>query len=201
MKIERQGFERFLAARGLAPPRRQVVRTLQLNIGLRCNLACHHCHVESGPKRPEAMGRRGVERILALLDANPQVEVLDITGGAPELNPHFQFLVRGARALSRRVIDRCNLTVFYEPGQTDTPEFLADNEVEVVASLPCTTRESVEAQRGRGVFGSSIDPLQWLNRLGYGRPRSHLRLGLVYNPGGPHLPPETTELEGFYRAS
>ncbi len=198
--IEHAYFEDFLAARGLAPPRRDVVRTLQLNIGLRCNLACHHCHVESGPDRHEAMARHGAERVLELLEANPQVEVLDITGGAPELNEHFRFLVRGARALSRRVIDRCNLTVFYEPGQEDTPKFLAEHEVEVVASLPCYTLENVEAQRGLGVFGRSIEALQWLNRLGYGRAASPLRLDLVYNPGGPHLPPETGELEARYRS-
>jgi radical SAM/Cys-rich protein len=193
-------LEQLLDARGLEPPKRGEARTLQLNIGLRCNLACHHCHVESGPKRHEAMDRRGAARILELLDANPQIEVLDITGGAPELNAHFRFLVREARARSRRVIDRCNLTVFYERGQHDTPSFLADHEVEVVASLPCTTRENVEAQRGRGVFSSSIDALQWLNRLGYGKPGSRLRLDLVYNPSGPSLPPEAEALEAFYRA-
>jgi radical SAM/Cys-rich protein len=192
-------FESVLAAHGLARPRREAVTTLQLNIGLRCDLACHHCHVESGPKRTEAMGRRGAERILELLSNSPQVELLDITGGAPELNDQFRFLVDGARALGRRVIDRCNLTVFFEPGQEDTPEFLADRQVEVVASLPCYTAENVETQRGRGVFGGSIEALQRLNGLGYGDSSGRLRLDLVYNPGGPSLPPEGSVLEERYR--
>jgi radical SAM/Cys-rich protein len=175
------------------------VTTLQLNIGRRCNLACHHCHVESGPKRTESIDRRGAERVLELLARNPEVAVLDITGGAPELNPHFRFAVEGARALGRRVIDRCNLTVFYEPGQEDTPEFLAENRVEVVASLPCYTLENVESQRGRGVFGRSIEALQRLNRLGYGKPGSSRRLDLVYNPLGSFLPPAQKQLEQRYR--
>jgi radical SAM/Cys-rich protein len=175
------------------------VTTLQLNITRRCNLACHHCHVESGPKRSESMDRRGAARVLWLLERNPQVELLDITGGAPELNPHFRFVVAGARRLGRRVIDRCNLTVFFEGGQEDTPEFLAEHGVEVVASLPCYSRENVERQRGRGVFGQSIAALERLNRLGYGQPGSALRLDLVYNPQGPSLPPPQAPLEAAYK--
>ncbi len=192
-------FEAQLATRGHEPLRRGPVRTLQLNIGKRCNLACHHCHVESGPKRTEMMDRRGAERVLELLAASPGVETLDITGGAPEMNEHFRFVVEGARALGRHVIDRCNLTIFYEPGHADTPEFLAAQAVEVVASLPCYTRENVDRQRGRGVFGRSIEALQRLNRLGYGLAGSDLRLDLVYNPLGPSLPPPQTELEARYR--
>jgi radical SAM/Cys-rich protein len=192
-------FDAHLQGRGLRSLRRGVVKTLQLNIGKRCNLACHHCHVESGPLRTEAMDRRGAERVIALLAANPGVTTLDLTGGAPELNEHFRFVVSEARALGRRVIDRCNLTVFYEPGQKDTPEFLADQGVEIIASLPCYTRENVEAQRGRGVFGGSIEALQQLNRLGYARPGSGLRLDLVYNPPGASLPPAQQSLETDYR--
>ena len=192
-------FQQALDRHGLAAPRRSAIKTLQLNIGLRCNLACHHCHVESGPNRSEAMGRRVISRVLELLARNRGIEVLDITGGAPELNENFRHLVREARALGCRVIDRCNLTILLEPGQQDTAEFLAAHEVEIVASLPCYTQENVEAQRGRGVFAPSIEALQRLNALGYGRPDSSLRLDLVYNPPGASLPPAQSELEARYR--
>lgn len=187
-----------LRACGLPALRRGPVTTLQLNIGKRCNLSCRHCHVESGPKRVEAMGARGVLRVLDLLSRNPAVRCLDVTGGAPELNPNFRNLVRGARSLGRRVVDRCNLTVLFEPGQQDTAEFLAAHEVEVVASLPCYTLETVERQRGRGVFGKSIEALRRLNELGYGRTEK-LRLDLVYNPQGALLPPPQPQLEQDYR--
>lgn len=193
-------FAERLAQAGLGPVRRGVVRTLQVNVTRRCNLACHHCHVESGPKRTEAMGAAEAERVLALLGRNPQVEVLDLTGGAPELSLHFRHLVRGARALGRRVIDRCNLTVLFQPGQEDTAAFLAGQGVEIVASLPCYSRENVDRQRGRGVFDESIEGLRLLNRLGYGQPGSSLRLDLVYNPQGPSLPAAQAGLEARYRS-
>jgi len=180
-------------------PRRAAVTTLQVNVGRRCDLACHHCHVEAGPNRTETIDWKTVDRVLELLEANPGVTTLDITGGAPELCDPFRHLVIGARSLGRAVIDRCNLTVFEQPGQEDTPEFLAANAVRVVASLPCYTRENVERQRGRGVFDRSIASLQRLNRLGYGLPRGDLGLDLVYNPLGPDLPPEQAELERRYR--
>jgi radical SAM/Cys-rich protein len=189
-------FTDFLAERGLPPLRRGGVRWLQVNVTKRCNLACHHCHVESGPKRTESLSQAGAERILALLAASPEIEVLDLTGGAPELHPHFRDLVRGARALGRRVIDRCNLTVLFEPGQHDTAEFLGEQGVEIIASLPCYSAENVERQRGRGVFDGSIRALRELNALGYGRGR--LRLDLVYNPVGPALPPRQQELQRKY---
>lgn len=196
-------FDAHLAANGLAPLSRWKIETLQVNIGLRCNLACHHCHVESGPKRREKLDRRGIERILWLLERHPGITTLDITGGAPELHEDFRDLVRGARSLGRRVIDRCNLTVLFEPGQHDTAEFLAEQEVDVVASLPCYSVENVERQRGRGVFDGSIRALQRLNALGYGqRPDSAAsggRLDLVYNPVGDFLPPSQAELEADYR--
>jgi radical SAM/Cys-rich protein len=196
---DEDGFLATLARHGIDPPRRRRVTQLQVNIGLRCNLACHHCHVESGPKRDEAMGPREIGRVLELLDANPGIEVLDITGGAPELHPHFRELVGGARKRGRRVIDRCNLTVLLLQGQEDTAGFLAENGVEIVASLPCYSAAKVEAQRGRGVFDPSIEALRRLNRLGYGRPQSALRLDLVFNPTGPVLPPDPDELEARYR--
>jgi len=181
------------------PLRRAPVTTLQVNVGLRCDLACHHCHVEAGPNRTEALDRRTADRVVKLLAGNAQVETLDLTGGAPELNPQFQYLVREARCLGRAVIDRCNLTVFEQPGQEESPEFLAENGVGIVASLPCYSRENVEAQRGRGVFDRSIGALQRLNRLGYGRPGSDLGLDLVFNPQGAVLPPPQLELEERYR--
>ncbi len=197
--LDRSSFECRLEAEGLGLLRRARVTTLQLNIGLRCNLACHHCHVESGPKRSERLDRRGVLRILELLERNPGVGTLDLTGGAPELHEDFRELVGGARALGREVIDRCNLTVLHEPGQEDTAEFLAARGVRIVASLPCYGLENVDRQRGRGVFDGSIEALQTLNALGYGRAGSGLGLDLVYNPVGPFLPPTQAELEAEYR--
>jgi radical SAM/Cys-rich protein len=198
--MEGEAFAAHVEARTGAPLRRGAVTTLQLNVGKRCNQACHHCHVDAGPKRTEAIGRRVAERVLELLERNPRLELLDVTGGAPELSEHFRALVAGARALGRRVIDRCNLTVLLEPGQEDTAAFLAAHEVEVVASLPCYSAANVEAQRGRGVFAASIAALRRLNALGYGVAGSPLRLDLVYNPLGPALPPAQSELEARYRS-
>ena len=166
-------FDRYLLAHGHASLARGRVTTLQVNVGLRCNLACHHCHVESGPKRTEQLSREGIERVIALLDRFPQIETLDLTGGAPELHPDFKWLVVQARSLGRRVIDRCNLTVLDEPGQEETAEFLAREGVDIVASLPCYGPENVEAQRGRGVFDGSIDALRRLNALGYAKTYLH----------------------------
>ncbi len=192
------GFADTLALHGI-PLRRGRTTTLQVNVGKRCNQACHHCHVDAGPKRTERMDRKTADRVLELLAASPSVRTLDVTGGAPELSDQFRRLVLGARALGRDAIDRCNLTVLFEPGQEDTAEFLAANGVAVVASLPCYTQENVERQRGRGVFEKSIDALQRLNALGYGQPGSPLTLDLVYNPLGASLPPPQSELEARYR--
>jgi radical SAM/Cys-rich protein len=178
---------------------RGSVTTLQVNVGRLCNLACHHCHVEAGPKRTEIMPASTADRLIELLDLNPAIELLDLTGGAPEMNPNFRRLVVEARRRGREVIDRCNLTVFFEPGYDDLPEFLAEHRVQVVASLPCYTAENVDRQRGRGVFQGSIEALKRLNALGYGRPESPLRLDLVYNPLGPSLPPPQERLETQYR--
>ena len=192
-------FARTLAEHGIAPPRRAVPTTLQVNVGRRCDLACHHCHVEAGPKRSEAMSRETAERVLELLAADPGLETLDLTGGAPELHAVFRPLVAGARALGRAVIDRCNLTVLLLPGQEDTAEFLARHRVRVVASLPCYTPANVDAQRGRGVFARSLEALRALNAQGYGRSGGGLALDLVYNPLGPSLPAPQAELEARYR--
>lgn len=192
-------FESGLRERGFAPLHRYEVTTLQVNVGKLCNQACHHCHVEAGPKRTETMSAEVADRILNLLMASPTIEVVDITGGAPELNPNFSRLVLLSRALGRHVIDRCNLTVFFEPGQQDLPEFLAANRVEITASLPCYTAENVDKQRGKGVFDKSIRALKLLNHLGYGMPDSELSLNLVYNPLGASLPPAEETLESDYK--
>lgn len=178
---------------------RNPLETLQINIGKLCNQACLHCHVEAGPKRPENMTTETVDRLLSLLAEAPSIKTVDITGGAPELNPNFRRLVTTARALKKNVIDRCNLTVFYELGQEDTPEFLATNQVAIVASLPCYSESNVNKQRGRGVFGKSIRALQKLNSLGYGKASSGLNLDLAYNPIGPYLPPDQAKLQAEYK--
>ena len=179
--------------------RRGDLKTLQANLGYRCNLSCLHCHVAAGPNRTERMDRDTIDTILAVL-ARGGIETLDLTGGAPELHPDFRDLVTRARALGVRVIDRCNLTILAEPGQEDLAEFLAAAGVEIIASLPGYLREAVEAQRGKGVFDASIAGLRRLNALGYGRGDAALVLSLVYNPQGPALPPEQTGLETAYRA-
>jgi radical SAM/Cys-rich protein len=192
-------FARVVAGHGLAPLRRATLTTLQANLGMRCNMACLHCHVEAGPQRTEQMSREVVEQVLGLVRRNPAIEVVDLTGGAPELSPHFRWLVTELRALGRRVIDRCNLTILFEPGQEDLAEFLAAHQVEVVASLPCYSAKNLERQRGVGAFDKSITGLQRLGALGYGRPGSALRLSLVYNPVGPTLPPAQAGLTAAYR--
>src|SRR5688572_17219035 len=178
--------------------RRQRVQTLQVNVGYKCNQSCVHCHVNAGPTRTEQMDRETVEDVLAFLE-DARLRTLDVTGGAPELNPHFRDLVSRARALGVHVMDRCNLTVMEEPGQEDLCEFLASHDVEVIASLPCYLEDNVDRQRGKGVFEASVRGLKRLNALGYGRPGSALKLNLVYNPQGPVLPPAQQKLEHDYR--
>jgi len=178
---------------------RKRLEVLQVNLGYRCNQSCLHCHVNAGPTRTEMMSRENLQTVIDFLAAS-EVAILDITGGAPELHPHFRDLVTQARALGVHVIDRCNLTILLEPGHEDLAEFLAGHSVEVVASLPCYLEDNVDRQRGKGVFGQSISALRRLNAFGYGRPASDLRLSLVYNPQGPSLPPAQGALEETYRA-
>ncbi len=189
-------FERTLAGRNLEL-RRASTQVLQLNLGKKCNQTCAHCHVGAGPARREMMTRQTMERVLDWL-APTDIATVDITGGAPELNPDFRFLVTQLREMKRRVMDRCNLTVLFEPEQEDLAEFLAQNEVEIVASLPCYGEENVNAQRGDGVFDLSIAALQRFNALGYAGD-ANLMLHLVYNPLGAHLPPSQAALEADYK--
>ena len=177
--------------------RRGALDTLQINVGYRCNQQCFHCHVNAGPNRSEEMSAEIAGLALDFL-ARRKAATLDITGGAPELNPHFRRLVRGARALGVKVMDRCNLTILEQPGQEDLAEFLAHEGVEVVASMPCYLQDNVERQRGEGVFDGSIRGLKKLNALGYGRDPRRV-LNLVYNPQGPSLPPSQTALEADYK--
>jgi radical SAM/Cys-rich protein len=177
---------------------RRRLETLQVNLGYVCNQTCVHCHVNAGPNRTEKMSRETAGQVLAYLAASGAA-TLDLTGGAPELNENFRDMVRAARASGARVIDRCNLTVLFEPGQEDLAEFLAAERVEVVASLPCYTPELVDRQRGKGVYQTSIAAIRRLNALGYGNPESGLVLDLVYNPQGPSLPPPQAELENDYK--
>ena len=178
--------------------RRARLSTLQVNLGYRCNQSCLHCHVNAGPNRTEEMDLATVELVVDVLRARG-IGTLDLTGGAPELNPHFRHLVAAARALKVKVIDRCNLTILSEPGHEDLAAFLADQGVDVVASLPCYSVANVDRQRGEGVFDRSIAGLQALNALGYGDPATGLVLNLVYNPQGPSLPPPQKALEQDYK--
>ncbi len=178
--------------------RRTAIETVQINVGKLCNQACLHCHVEAGPKRTEMMSRQTAELALEFVRAS-EARTVDITGGAPELNPSFRFLVEQVRQDGRQAMDRCNLTVLFEPGQEDLPEFLASHQVEVVASLPCYSKENVTKQRGQGVYEKSIEALRRFNALGYGLEGSGLVLNLVYNPVGAFLPPPQPQLEADYK--
>lgn len=176
---------------------RGVPETLQVNLGYLCNLSCTHCHVNAGPKRTELMAREQIDLVLEVLQRR-QLKTLDLTGGAPEMNPHFRYLVEQARGLGVTVIDRCNLTILQEPGYEDLADFLAAQGVEIVASLPCYSEQNVAEQRGKGIFESSIAALKKLNALGYGQGEA-LTLNLVYNPNGTFLPPPQAALEQEYK--
>lgn len=178
--------------------RRRMLETLQLNLGYTCNQTCVHCHVNAGPNRTEQMSEQVLDVVLEVLHTQ-SIKTLDLTGGAPEMNPHFRSLVQQARALGVQVIDRCNLTILLEPGYEDLAEFLAQHQVEITASLPCYLEDNVDKQRGKGVFDKSIRALQRLNTLGYGQPDSGLILNLVYNPQGPSLPPDQKKLQADYQ--
>jgi radical SAM/Cys-rich protein len=188
----------FLPSSTFPAIRRGKLETLQVNLGYVCNQTCFHCHVNAGPNRREVMDRGTVDLVLNCLRTSGAT-TLDLTGGAPELNPDFRYLVTEARRLGVKVIDRCNLTILEQPGQEDLADFLAAQGVDVVASLPCYLEENVDAQRGDGVFRGSIRGLRQLNARGYGQPGSGLVLDLVYNPQGPTLPPPQGPLEADYK--
>jgi len=190
-------FAQRLAGAGLPPLQATGIEILQVNVGKLCNQTCHHCHVDAGPERREIMSAETVDACLAVL-AQHEIPVLDITGGAPEMNPHFRRLVSEARRLGRHVIDRCNLTILLAPGYDDLAGFLAEQQVEIIASLPCYLEQNCDAQRGSGVFARSIEAIRRLNGLGYGDPESGRVLNLVYNPVGPSLPPPQERLEADY---
>eukprot|EP00287_Rhodomonas_sp_CCMP768_P032628 CAMPEP_0202853586 /NCGR_PEP_ID=MMETSP1389-20130828/90556_1 /ASSEMBLY_ACC=CAM_ASM_000865 /TAXON_ID=302021 /ORGANISM="Rhodomonas sp., Strain CCMP768" /LENGTH=373 /DNA_ID=CAMNT_0049532137 /DNA_START=69 /DNA_END=1190 /DNA_ORIENTATION=- len=192
-------FAEFLEQANQPKLSKKPITILQMNIGLYCNQACNHCHVESSPKRTEMMSEQVAKRCMELMERTPSIQTVDITGGAPELNAQFKYLVTEGRRQGKEVIDRCNLTVLSEPGQEGLAEFLAANQVRVVASLPCYSEKNVDTQRGKGVFAKSIQGLLQLNQLGYGVEGSGLTLDLIYNPLGPFLPPEQSALEVKYR--
>ena len=179
--------------------KRTPLTILQANLGYYCNQTCLHCHVNASPRRKEQMDRKNADLLLRFLDLHPSIETLDLTGGAPELQPQFRYLVKAAAERGTKLIDRCNLTVLELEGQEELAEYLTDYKIEIIASLPCYTQDNVDQQRGDGVFESSIRGLQRLNGLGYGQPGSGLILRLVYNPLGPSLPPPQEQLEEDYR--
>ena len=177
--------------------RRGRLETLQVNLGYLCNLSCTHCHVNAGPKRKELMSREMVDVVLEYI-RKKSIRILDLTGGAPEMNPHFRYLVTEARKMDVEVIDRCNLIILLEPGYEDLAQFLAEQQVTITASLPCYLEENVEKQRGKGIYDGSIEALKLLNNLGYGV-QDNLQLNLVYNPIDLNLPPEQSGLEADYK--
>ena len=191
-------FDDALAASGLHPLAATGIEVFQVNVGKLCNQTCNHCHVDAGPDRKEVMTRETAELCVEAL-AKTDIPTVDITGGAPELNPQFRFLVDEASKLGRHVMDRCNLSVLLLPSQADLAEYLAQNGVEVVASLPYFVAAQTDAQRGEGVFDKSIEALKKLNSLGYGREGTGLKLNLVYNPVGAFLPPPQAAIEGDFK--
>lgn len=191
-------FEMALSHAGLAPLEATGITTLQLNVGKLCNQTCRHCHVDAGPDRTEVMSKDTIDLCLQAL-ARTDIPTVDITGGAPELNPHFRYLVERARSLDRHVLDRCNLSVLLLPSQADLGRFLAQHRVEVIASLPSYQASQTDAQRGEGIFNKSMEALRLLNQLGYGKEGTGLTLNLVYNPVGAFLPPKQAGIEAQFR--
>ena len=183
---------------GFPKIRRNRLETIQVNLGYKCNQRCFHCHVNAGPNRTEMMSQDNIKLLLQILGSKP-VSTLDITGGAPEMHPDFKYLVQEARRLDVNIIDRCNLTILNEPGYENLAGFLAEQQVEIVASMPCYLEENVDAQRGDGIYQSSIEALQKLNAIGYGQENSELKLNLVFNPAGAVLPPPQEGLTADYK--
>ena len=191
-------FDSTLEEKGIAKLHADGIEIMQVNVGKLCNMTCAHCHVDAGPDRRELMTRETIDQCLAAI-SSAGIKTVDLTGGAPEMNPDFKYFVTRAKELGCHVIDRCNLTILLANGFTDMPQFLADHEVEIVASLPCYLEENADAQRGDGSFRKSIEALKLLNKLGYGTGNEKHMLTLVYNPVGPSLPPDQATLEQAYR--
>ncbi len=191
-------FETQLTQAGLYPLHATGILVFQINVGKLCNQTCRHCHVDAGPDRQETMSSETAQQCMAAL-ASTDIPTVDLTGGAPELNPHFRWLVEQSRRLDRHIMDRCNLSVLLVPSQADLAEFLAHHQVEVIASLPSYRAIQADAQRGEGIFEKSLEALRLLNRLGYGRPNSGLVLNLVYNPVGAFLPPKQESIETQFK--
>lgn len=196
--VNKFDFYDFLKQRELLAFRKELT-TLQVNIGKLCNQTCIHCHVDADPSGTENMDEKTAQRVLQVLTNTPSIKTVDITGGAPELNPNFRYMVKKCYNLGKKIIDRCNLTVMFEAGQEDLGEFLAENQVEITASMPCYLEENVDTQRGKGVFEKSIKALKNLNALGYGKSGTDMILNLVFNPGDNCLPPSQTFLENQYK--
>jgi radical SAM/Cys-rich protein len=191
-------FDLRLTQAGIFPLRASGITVFQINVGKLCNQTCRHCHVDAGPDRPETMSLETAEECIHAL-AKTDIPTVDITGGAPELNPHFRWLVEQSRRLGRHVMDRCNLSVLLLPSQVDLAEFLAHHQVEIIASLPSYRASQTDAQRGDGIFEKSMEALRLLNRFGYGRSNSGLALNLVYNPVGAFLPPKQESIEAQFK--
>ena len=198
-ETRRPRFDRLLERHDATPLTANGVEILQVNLGKMCNMTCTHCHVDAGPDRREIMTRDTIDACLSVLRKNPEIGTLDLTGGAPEMNPHFREMVVAAREMDRHVIDRCNLTILLAKGFEYLPDFLAEHEVEIVASLPCYLEDNTDKQRGEGAYSKSVEALTRLNELGYGKPNSGLTLTLVFNPVGQSLPPDQAQLEEAYR--
>ncbi len=191
-------FARKLAQLGFPELTAEAVTTLQVNLGWRCNQACRHCHLAAGPDRPEQMGQAAIDAVIYAVD-RWSIPVVDLTGGSPEINPHFEYLVQRLSLLDVHLLVRCNLTILLEPNHEHLPEFFRDHRVELVCSLPYFQEDPVDRLRGPGVFRQSLEALRRLNRVGYGREDSHLALHLMYNPAGAYLPPEQGPLEDRFQ--
>ncbi len=191
-------FARKLAESGFPDLQAERVQTLQVNLGWRCNQSCRHCHLMAGPHRPEQMERETIDEVLRVTERYA-IPTLDLTGGAPEINPHFRYLVDRLNSLGVRITNRSNLTILLEPGNEDLPGFFRDRGVELICSLPYYQEEMVDRLRGPGAFGKSLEALRRLNRLGYGEEGSNLKLHLMYNPAGAYFPPPQPDLEELFR--
>ena len=178
--------------------RRSCLKTIQVNLGYKCNQSCLHCHVNAGPKRKEMMNKKTIDNVINFA-INNNIETVDLTGGAPEINKYFKYMVKQLRQHDIRIIDRCNLTILNEDGMKDLPSFFVKHKIEIIASLPCYIKKNVDSQRGKGVFDESINILRLLNNIGYGK-KKDLILNLVYNPQGPVLPPSQIKLEKKYKS-